>query len=48
MGAGSITTTAATGMGLSNLRERADSLGGTLTIESSPSAGTTVLITLGS
>ena len=34
------------GMGLSNLRERAASLGGTLVIESSPSQGTTVQITL--
>jgi signal transduction histidine kinase len=33
-------------MGLSNLRERAASLGGTLEIESSPSRGTTVRITL--
>jgi two-component system, NarL family, sensor histidine kinase DevS len=37
---------AAEGMGLSNLRERAATLGGALEIESSPSQGTTVLITL--
>jgi signal transduction histidine kinase len=39
-------TVPAEGMGLSNLRERAASLGGTLEIESSPSQGTTVRITL--
>jgi signal transduction histidine kinase len=39
-------TTPAEGMGLSNLRARATSLGGTLEIESSPSEGTTVQITL--
>jgi signal transduction histidine kinase len=45
-GSGFDPTTPAAGMGLSNLRERAGSLGGTLEIESSPSTGTTVLITL--
>ena len=39
-------TSPAEGMGLSNLRERAISLGGTLEIESSPTQGTTVQIML--
>ena len=39
-------TSPAEGMGLSNLRERATSLGGTLEIESSPTQGTTVQIML--
>jgi signal transduction histidine kinase len=45
-GSGFDPTAPAAGMGLSNLRERATSLGGTLEIESSPSQGTTVQITL--
>lgn len=45
-GSGFDPTTSSEGMGLSNLRERADSLGGTLTVESSSSTGTSVLITL--
>ncbi len=45
-GSGFDPTAPAEGMGLSNLRERATSLGGTLEIESSPSQGTTVQITL--
>jgi signal transduction histidine kinase len=45
-GTGFDPTAPAEGMGLSNLRARATSLGGTLEIESSPSQGTTVQITL--
>jgi signal transduction histidine kinase len=45
-GSGFDPTSPAAGMGLSNLRERATSLGGTLEIESSPSQGSTVRITL--
>ena len=45
-GSGFDPTAPAVGMGLSNLRERATSLGGTLEVESSPSQGTTVRITL--
>jgi signal transduction histidine kinase len=45
-GSGFDATTPAAGMGLSNLRERATSLGGTLQIESSPSQGSTVRVTL--
>ena len=45
-GSGFDPTAPAVGMGLSNLRERATSLGGTLEIESSPTQGTTVQITL--
>jgi signal transduction histidine kinase len=35
------------GIGLSSMRERAENLGGTLTVRSSPGQGTTIQVTIG-
>ena len=43
---GSTSTMTSWGMGLHNLRERVESLGGVLEVESTPSRGTTVRLTL--